>query len=115
MILVLYFVFIEIEGQEERQKHLQKAEEEGLDVALITKTVVERIRMRDSGSAFPENSLAPDLVITEVNEADNLDFKCFQILVDSSSSHIHIARIDCCYSLDFPFLLLLCCLLSPNS
>ncbi|KAK3704372.1 hypothetical protein RRG08_012437 [Elysia crispata] len=65
-----YATFLEeIEGQEERQKHLQKAEEEGLDVALITKTVVERIRMRDSGSAFPENSLAPDLVITEEDTA----------------------------------------------
>ncbi|RUS82706.1 hypothetical protein EGW08_009543, partial [Elysia chlorotica] len=65
-----YAAFLEeIEGHEERQKYLRKAEEEGLDVALITKTVVERIRMRDSGPAFPENSLASDLVITEEDTA----------------------------------------------
>ncbi|GFR89080.1 nuclear pore complex protein Nup107-like [Elysia marginata] len=65
-----YATFLEdIEGQEERQKHLQKAEEEGLNVALITKTVVERIRARDSDSFFPETSLASDLVITEEDTA----------------------------------------------
>lgn len=65
-----YATFLEdIEEQEERQKYLQKGEEEGLDVALITKTVVERIRMRDSASFFPETSLAPDLIITEEDTA----------------------------------------------
>ncbi|KAH9523616.1 hypothetical protein Btru_040460 [Bulinus truncatus] len=62
----MYATFLEdIEGQDERQKCLKWAEEEGLDVAAITKTVVERIRMRESTNIFPETSLAVDLTITE--------------------------------------------------
>ncbi|CAL1538779.1 unnamed protein product [Lymnaea stagnalis] len=66
----LYAAFLEeIEAQEERQQCLRWAEEEGLNIALITKSVVERIRLRESASVYPVTSLAVDLTITEEDKA----------------------------------------------
>ncbi|XP_055874618.1 nuclear pore complex protein Nup107-like isoform X1 [Biomphalaria glabrata] len=66
----MYATFLEdIGAQEEQQKCLKLAEEEGLDVARITKTVVERIRMRENPNMFPKTSLAVDLSITEEDKA----------------------------------------------
>ncbi|XP_059153003.1 nuclear pore complex protein Nup107-like [Physella acuta] len=66
----LYASFLEdIESQDERQQCLIWAEEENLDVALITKTVVEKIRSRETVSLFPETSLVADLNITEEDKA----------------------------------------------
>jgi len=53
----------------ERSQCLQWAEEEGLDVAAITKAVVERVRARGADSLPPSDSLAPDLTVTEEDKS----------------------------------------------
>lgn len=53
--------------QSERQQCLAWAAEQGLDVALITKTVVESIRSRQTTTELPENSLAQDMTVTDVS------------------------------------------------
>ncbi|CAG5133756.1 unnamed protein product, partial [Candidula unifasciata] len=61
-----YATFLEdIEDQAERKQCLVWAEDEGLDVGLITKTVVEKVRLRETKTRLPENSLAQDLTVTE--------------------------------------------------
>ena len=55
-----------IKGQEERRSCLQLAEEAGLDVAAITKTVVENIRNRDSTILNMDVSMAINVAISEV-------------------------------------------------
>ena len=55
-----------VKGQEERQVCLQRAEEAGLDVAAITKTVVENIRYRDTAVVDMDTSTAINVAISEV-------------------------------------------------
>ncbi|XP_070212005.1 nuclear pore complex protein Nup107-like [Littorina saxatilis] len=61
-----YAHFLEgVKGQEERQVCLQLAEEDGLDVAAITKRVVENIRNRDAAVVDPNVSMAINVAISE--------------------------------------------------
>ena len=55
-----------IKGQEERQSCLQQAESAGLDVAAITKTVVENIRNRDAAVVSLDVTMAINVAISEV-------------------------------------------------
>ena len=55
-----------IKGQEERQFCLQLAEDADLDVAAITKTVVENIRNRDAAIINLDMSMAINVAISEV-------------------------------------------------
>ncbi|XP_005098411.1 nuclear pore complex protein Nup107 [Aplysia californica] len=75
-----YASFLEgVEETEERQQCLVWAEEEGLDVAAITKAVVERVRDRETTALPPENSLAPDVTVTAEDRAkiDAIDWLVF--------------------------------------
>merc|ERR1712062_727049 len=75
-----FATFLEgIEETEERKECLVWAEEEGLDVAAITKAVVERVRLREATTFPPENSLAPDLTISTEDRAviDAIDWLVF--------------------------------------
>lgn len=61
-----YAHFLEgVKDQEERQACLQLAEEAGLDVAAITKTVVENIRNRDAAVVTLDTSLTVNMAISE--------------------------------------------------
>lgn len=74
-----YASFLEgVEDVSERRQCLQWAEEEGLDVAAITKAVVERVRATNTMPP-PENSLAPDISISAEDQAkiDAIDWLVF--------------------------------------
>ncbi|XP_076461376.1 nuclear pore complex protein Nup107-like [Babylonia areolata] len=61
-----YAHFLEgVKGQEERQACLRQGEEAGLDVAAITKRVVENIRHRDTPVVSLDTSLAINVGISE--------------------------------------------------
>ena len=62
-----YFLTSGVEESNERQRCLQLAEEEGLDVAAVTRAVVERVRCRETTALPLPNSLAPDLAVTQVH------------------------------------------------
>ena len=55
-----------IEDRTERLACLQQAEEEGLDIPLITKTVVENIRHRDTTVIKADANQPPETTISEV-------------------------------------------------
>ncbi|XP_070540867.1 nuclear pore complex protein Nup107-like [Ptychodera flava] len=60
MQITCYARFLEgIHEKDERQHCLQLAEEAGLDIPTITKTVVENIRTRDEGDVTLETELTP--------------------------------------------------------
>lgn len=59
-------VIVGVKEQEERQVCLQLAEEADLDLAVITKTVVENIRNKDRTVADIDSSIAIDTKISEV-------------------------------------------------
>lgn len=61
-----YAHFLEgVKGHDERQLCLQLAEDAGLDVATITKTVVENIRNRDAAVVTIDASLTVNVAISE--------------------------------------------------
>ncbi|XP_041370444.1 nuclear pore complex protein Nup107-like [Gigantopelta aegis] len=64
--VIWYAKFLEgIEDRTERQSCLQQAEEEGLDIPLITKTVVENIRHRDTFVVKADTTLPPETTVSE--------------------------------------------------
>jgi len=74
-----YASFLEgIDDTSERRECLQLAEVESLDVAAITKAVVERVRSTNTLPP-PENSLAPDISISAEDQSkiDAIDWLVF--------------------------------------
>ncbi|XP_071089771.1 nuclear pore complex protein Nup107-like [Haliotis cracherodii] len=80
--VIWYAKFLEgIDNKEERQHCLQLAEEEGLNIPLITKTVVENIRHRDS-----DVKVKADMPVeTAVSEEDRKKIEAIDWLVFDQS------------------------------
>lgn len=85
-----YAHFLEgIKGQEERQRALQLAENAGLDVATITKTVVENIRNRDA----TVDSLDMTRVINvAISEEDRLKIEAIDWLVFDPAQRVEALK-----------------------
>ncbi|XP_030071286.1 nuclear pore complex protein Nup107 [Microcaecilia unicolor] len=80
LAIVQYAMFLEgVTDSEQRQHCLELAKEAGLDVATITKTVVENIRRKDTG-AFTHHDIVP-VLDSGTTEEDRLKIDVIDWLV----------------------------------